>query len=267
MNKKIIIVCLTCFIFLLQGCSTEPSEEELSEKGYLLSEAIDEFNALDDNYMYKYELHQTNGEDWFVYTLAKFYQGDVYVQSDTYHTNTGWQNKDLILTNYSDVSDVAYQVYDFNENQLVRHYYKFKYNDSDESFQKLYKDDSETTMNQLNFNYQCFSANDFENVYDSQTEVISNQWNMNNEALQDAKFKEALIEGFDLGSDFEEIRIDYVYLFVNDSLVSKLQFGYWGGYNDQNMYHFTIEFDRDNYAFDISALTSGFVNYETVLDE
>jgi len=266
--KKIVILIMGVLgLVLLQGCSSRPSDEELSKKGYLLSDAIDEFNALEDNYAYQYELHQTNGEDWFAYTLAKFYQGDIYFQSDTYHSNTGWQNKELILTYYTDLSEIPYQIYDVNQDGSVRNYYKFKYYESDETFQKLYKDLEQEDVPKLDFDYDCFKTKYFENVYDKQTEITTNEWHMTSDYLGDIEFKEDFIEGLNLFTSAEEMRVDYLYLLVNDSLVTQLKFGYWGGYDDQNMYHYTIDFSRDQYIFDIGELTTGFVDYQTVIDD
>lgn len=231
----------------------------------MLSDAITEFQELDDNYAYQYECHQTNGEDWFAYQLVKLDAGNMYLQRDVYHSNTGWENEDLILTYYDDLTDIPYEIYDIHDNGSARHYYKFKYNDSDTEFQRLYMDVEKEEVPQK-FDYHCFKVDMFENTYDAQTEVITNEWRMTNDYLNDEAFKEKLIESFDLGGDAQDIRVDYVYLYVNDSIITQLKFGYWGGYNNQNMFHITIDFDRDLYTFDWSALTTGFVDYETVMD-
>ena len=183
-----------------------------------------------------------------------------------YHFNAGWQNKDLILTNYSDVSDIGYHLYDMHADGSFRHYYKFKYVSTDEDFQKLYMDSDDDENPELVFDYSIFELGMFEHTYDDQVEEISNRWYITDDYLNDETFKQSLSDSFYMHADVEQMRLNFLYLTVENNIVTQIEFGYWGGYDDQQSYYYTIVIERDNYTFDIGALSAGFIYYEDNMD-
>ncbi len=264
MKKILMIFTFMIASIMLLGCSDKPSAQELSDAGYLLDDAMDEFNDLKDNYLYKLDRRQLNGTDIYDFQLIKLYQGNVYAQMGYYHTDLGWKNEDRILTNYSDLTDIPYDVYAMHSDGSSRHYYKFKYFDTDDNFQKLYQDMNSDQTPIFGYDYTIFKTDMFKNYYDHNA-GMSNEWRVKDDLLIDSDYKGRFSEAFHMGLDGDAYVLNYVYLYVNDSLITQIQYGYsYDSVGIHYSYYVVLDIERSNYEFDLGSVTSGFEAYQNL---
>jgi len=251
---------------MFSGCGNSiivPSEQELIASGHSLKQALPDFTELEDNYTYRQKVWQTNGEDSFYYNLVKLDDGDIYSQTRYYYGNSGWQIEDDAFT--FDSVNKSYTVYaKQNENYTI--YRKFKYSDQDEEFTK-YSYSYDLSANNIEasnyyFDYSFFQEDMFEyyEEYDQDNDLIT-VWRVKSTKLLDTTFKTNILSSFNRSIEsVNNDRIDFIYFYVTDNKVSKIIFEYW---NETLQHHYRIEtqFSYDDYVFDLSNLTSGFVPY------
>jgi len=240
-----------------------PSEQELVANGLSLNEALTSFVELEDNYSYKHKIWQTNGEDWFNYSIVKLNNENIYFQSRYFYGNTGWQiEEDAFTYNPEEKSYIVYAKQ--NENYIK--YRKFKYNDTDEEFMKYsYSYDLSANNNEASGNYfdfSFFNANLFEYYeFDDQNQVLNKVWRVKSSKLIEIAFKTSFFSAFNIECEtINDYRIDFAYLFVTNNKVSKILYDYWDGVF-QNSYKIEIRFDYENYDINLSNLTTNFVPY------
>jgi hypothetical protein len=263
----ILVSSLLMFSACLFDADKTPSEEQLKEAGVSLIEALPSFKSLTDNYAYRREIHQTNGEDWFDFEYVKLDSGDVYLQSDYINNNAGWQYRDEVFADYDDLSEVEYTIYKKQSDDNYIEYRKYKYFSTDEEFQRYsYSYDLEANnlrAGEKYIDYSFLNADSFE-YYKDLDEQNSEEilWKASSNVLLDTQFKTDLFNAFYIGVDnLAEKRLDLVYIKVENNVVTEFSFNYWGGYNDQQSYHYSVLFNYDNYEFDSASLTSGFTAY------
>ncbi|MFA6866354.1 MAG: hypothetical protein WCR54_02430 [Clostridia bacterium] len=269
--KSLVIALITISIFTLTACNLgsdkTPDESTLIEAGHSLNKSIDSLKELKDNYKYTQEIHQTNGEDWFDYSLVKLNDGDIFLRDTFINNNTGWEHKEEALTDYSDLSDKSYTISKKSGNDYIE-YRKFEASDN-ENFEKYYYEKTEafdTNARAKNYLYD-FSFLNADNFYYFETTndegISAPYWKTTASILSDDTFKETVYKAMNINisSDINTTRIDYFDIYVTDNIVNKVCFHYWGGYNMQYSYHYTIEFDYDNYNFNVADLTQGFTKY------
>lgn len=270
-KPTIVFIILSCFILALAGCggneTKTPSEEELVASGLSIKEALPSFKALSDNYMYKERIQQTNGEDWFYFSLVKLDGGNVYTRANRINNNAGWQYEDTIFTDFEDLTEKDYSLFIKQAGNNYFEYRKFKYNDTDEDFVKYYYTDNEAfSINEKAenyfYDYSYFEADyfDYFETLNDNNEKVS-YWRVKSELLSDETFKTAFGEGIKQFSS--SARLDYVYLFVNENKVTELDYGYYSHVtsNVDLIFHNKIYFDYTNYEFN-SNLAVGFDLYE-----
>lgn len=193
----------------------------------------------------------------------------MFLRTKRYNTNIGWQFQDAIFTDYSDLSEKDYDIYLQQTNSDYYRYRKFKYNDTDEEFVKLYYTDN-VTYN-LNddaqyyfYEYSFFNLDDFE--YFEDTDEVGNivpLWKIKSDVLSSTEFKSAFGNGLNQFGDNNSTRLDYVYLYVSNNTVSRLEYGYFTNIasNVDFTFHNNLYFDYTNYGFDQAGLSSGFTIY------
>lgn len=266
----IILLVLSAFTLIFCGCGDEnkvPGETELIAAGNSLKTALPKFVNLTDNYMYKEAIHQTNGEDWFLFSLVKLDNSDIFVREKRFNFNAGWQYEDTIFTDFEDLTDKDYAVYLKQNDNNYHMYKKYKYNDTDEEFVKYYyTDDSKYSINEKAeakiYDYSFFKEEYFEyyeTTNDSQDTVPC--WKIKDSLLNDAAFKTEM--GGGVKQFGEEARLDYVYLFLSDNKAASLQYGFYSHItsNVDMIFHNKIYFYYDNYQFDAESLSQGFDLY------
>lgn len=270
-NKLLVaIIILISFSLLLTGCKDTgktPGEPELVANGNSLKTALPPFKALSDNYMYKETIHQTNGEDWFIFSLVKINDSDIFCREKRFNHNAGWQYADTIFTDFEDLTEKDYTLYLKQSDNNYHEYRKFKYNDADEEFIKYYYTDNATyninekAEDQI-FDFSFFEEESFEyfEISNDNNETVP-CWRIKQNLLSDTTFKKALGRGvrqFD-----ESVRLDYVYLFLADNKVSELHYGFYSHLtgNVDMIFHNKVSFHYDDYQFNASALSQGFELY------
>ncbi|MDD3129346.1 MAG: hypothetical protein PHW21_03160 [Candidatus Izemoplasmatales bacterium] len=270
MGKRLLNVLLVVFVFLpmtlmLIACDGEkiPNEEVLVTDGVSLKEALPKFKELEDNYTYRQKLWQTNGEDWFSYNIVKLYENDIYVQSRYYYGNAGWQieNEAFVI----DSENKAYTVYlEIDNNYTI--YRKYKYNDTDEEFQYRFHaynfSDNNIEAARFHLDYSFLNEEWFEYlVMEEQDNSKSKIWKIKDEVLNDSTFRTSLLTCFKRDTEsINEDRIDFVFFYLKDNLVTDIVFAYWNQYL-QHHYHIEMHFSYDDYSFDQDNLTTGFTPY------
>jgi hypothetical protein len=247
-----------------------PDESELVNSGNSLKEALPAFKALSDNYMYKETIKQTNGEDWFNFTLVKLDNGNIYNRSQRLNNNAGWQYADTIFTDYEDLTDKDYTLYLKQQDNNYIEYRKYEDSSSETNFTKYYyinnaDNDVNERADYFFYHYDFFETDDFEyfETTDDNGGTVP-YWRVKQDLLSDTDFKSSFSDGIkQFGKDG---RLDYVYLYVTENKVTSLQYGYYSHVtsNVDMIFHNTIDFFYDNYQFDGSSLSGGFTLYENV---
>jgi len=272
-NTIVAIMLIINSSFLLSACGDGlivPSESEQITSGISLKEALPSFNTLTDNVLYRHKIHQTNGPDWFNYNFVKIDNGDILTRSSRINSDIGWQYEDTIFTDYADLTDKDYILYDKQTSGDFIQYSKFKYNSTDEDFVKYYYTDQ--TLYEINnransflFDYSFLNVEDFEYAERTDDEGTTiPYWKLKSNLLVDAEFKEAVSSAFHEGYTESAVNFSYFYIYVTDNKVSNIQFGYFDNTNGLNlMLYNDITYDYENYQFDTAMLSSGFTLYES----
>lgn len=265
----LLVISLSLLLAACEDKLVVPSEDELQASGTSIQKALPSFNSLNNNYSYKLKVHQTNGEDWFYYDYVKINDEDIFSRAKRLNTNVGWEYESEAFTDYEDLTEKDYTIYIKQTNGNYYQYRKYKYDETDEDFQKYYYIDEERFNLNENasyyfFDYSLFNAADFEYAEDNDingTKIY--YWKVKANLLLDNDYKKALSDAFYLGYDFASTRLDYVNIYVTNNKVATLKFGYSDNTNRLNlMLHNTITFDYENYEFNSVGLTTGFTLYE-----
>lgn len=255
-------------MFSISGCvfQAAPSEDVLVQNGLSLQTALPSFLLSNDNYCYKQTIHQTNGEDWYSYKYVKFYQGNIYDQSTFVVGNNGFLKKDEALSEPQDYSNVSYTIF---EKQPTDGYLRFVQNhNEDAQYTSKFVYDNEEENNSLVQNYykdfSFFILQDFEYFEFSDEQGQDYKvWKLLDSKKTDVTFNTALLKNF--GFDTSNVSLgtlDFFFLTVENNQIKAINFAYWGGIYYQNQYYVELRFDYQNYAFNISSLTSNFVPYQ-----
>jgi hypothetical protein len=265
----LIIASVFCFASCgeLDGTET-PSEEELLESGESLSTALPDFTALTDNYTYKEKTQQTNGEDWFNYNYVKLNSGNVLIRNTYINNNSGWQYEDEAFAEY-DANEVSYILYTKDSNNDYLKYNTYKYEDTDEDFQKYYYtqgddfDNNEKVNNYLYdlsfLNYEQF---EYKTYIDENNNTI-HYWLLKSEYNIDDSFKQSLYDGLNITktTDIAGVGLYSMIIYVENNKVTKLFVDCNDGASTPQAYKITIQFEYEDYQFDVSTLTEGFTEY------
>jgi len=272
-NTIVAIMLIINSSFLLSACGdglVVPSESELEASGASLIEALPAFKNLDDNYLYRHKIHQTNGPDWFNFNFVKVDNGDILTRSSRINNDIGWQYESTIFTDYPDLTDKNYILYDKQTSGDFIQYSKFKYNSTDEDFVKLYYTDQSlyeinARANSFLFDYSFLNAEDFEYAETTDNEgIVVPYWKVKPNLLVDTDFKNAVSTAFHEGYTESAVNFSYFYIYVENNKVSGIEFGYFDNTNGLNlMLYNEISYDYENYEFNTAALSSGFTLYES----